>query len=137
MCPDICPEEMTKVSEALQTLEKHGKVIAEGTTAHLSPVFITIDPERDSPERADEYAKNFHAGFVGLGGSAEEVRLAAKRYRVYYSRDDTPGDEYLVDHSIITYLMDPKGEFAEFYGKNTSAVEMAARVEAKMLAWRC
>lgn len=136
MCPDICPEELTKVSEALAILEKHGRKVAPGPDATITPLFITIDPERDSPQRSAEYARGFHSGFVGLGGSLDQVRAAAKAYRVYFSKDDGAGDDYLVDHSIITYLMDPQGNFAEFYGKNSSAVEMAARIEAKMLAYR-
>lgn len=136
MCPDICPEELTKVTEALQILQKHGKKVGESRDASISPIFITVDPERDTPGQADEYAKNFHPAFLGIGGTMDQVKATAKAYRVYFSKDETPGDEYLVDHSIITYLMDPKGEFSEFYGKNTSAVEMASRIEAKMLEWK-
>lgn len=134
MCPDICPAELTKVAEALTDLEKGGVTV--GRTAVLAPVFITVDPERDTPARSDEYAKGFHAGFTGLGGTMEAIRAAAKTYRVYFSRDDGEGDEYLVDHSIITYLMDPRGDFVEFFGKNCTSVEMAARVRAKMLAYK-
>lgn len=136
MCPDICPEELTKIADALAILEKRGRRVRKDEKGDLTPVFITIDPERDSPERAAEYARGFHPGFLGLGGSLEQVGSAAKVYRVYFSKDDGEGDDYLVDHSIITYLMDPKGDFVEFYGKNCSAVEMAARVEAKMLAYK-
>lgn len=135
MCPDICPEEMTKISEALQILEKRGrKISSDPTNASITPIFISIDPERDSPQRSAEYARGFHSAYVGLSGSLDQVTNAAKKYRVYFSKDETPGDEYLVDHSIITYLMDPEGEFVEFYGKNASAVEVASRIEAKMLA---
>lgn len=132
MCPDICPAELTKVAEALKVLQKHGKAVGD----LIVPIFITVDPERDTPARADEYAKAFHEAFVGLGGAEDIIKDVAKKYRVYYTRDETPGDDYLVDHSIITYLMDPNGEFVEFYTKNTSSVEMAARIEGKMLAWK-
>lgn len=135
MCPDICPAELSKLSEALEILEKKGrKVWCDGGT--LQPVFISVDPGRDSAEKSSEYAKGFHRGFIGLSGSEEQVRRAAKAYRVYYSRDDGKDDEYLVDHSIITYLMDPSGEFREFYGKNSSAVEIAGRIEQQMLGWK-
>lgn len=136
MCPDICPEELTKVSDALGIIEKHGRTVAADKSGSLTPIFISIDPERDSPGRSAEYAKGFHPAFVGLSGSLEQVKKAAKAYRVYFSKDETAGNEYLVDHSIITYLMDPQGNFAEFYGKNSSAVEIAARIEAQMLAWK-
>lgn len=136
MCPDICPEELTKLSDALGIVGKHGYKVAADKSGSLTPIFISIDPERDSPARSAEYAKGFHPAFVGLSGSLEQVKKAAKAYRVYFSKDETAGDEYLVDHSIITYLMDPQGNFAEFYGKNSSAAEIAARIEAQMLAWK-
>lgn len=135
MCPDICPAELTKVAEALDILEKKGRKVSSGLGA-VQPVFISVDPGRDTPERSTEYARGFHPAFVGLSGSEEQVRQTAKAYRVYYSRDDAENDDYLVDHSIITYLMDPTGEFREFYGKNSTAVEMAARIEQQMLAWK-
>lgn len=135
MCPDICPAELTKVAEALDILEKKGRKVSSEPGA-VQPVFISVDPERDTPERSTEYARGFHTAFIGLSGSEEQVRQTAKAYRVYYSRDDAEGDEYLVDHSIITYLMDPAGEFREFYGKSSTAVEIAARIEQQMLAWR-
>eukprot|EP00171_Calliarthron_tuberculosum_P014735 IDg14735t1 len=134
-CPDICPAELSKVGEALGILEGHGvRVASKPSEADLTPIFISVDPERDTPEKADEYAKCFHEHFVGLSGSEEQVKKTAKAYRVYYTKDDDEAEDYLVDHSIITYLMDENGEFSEFYGKNVSAVEMAARIEAKMLA---
>lgn len=136
MCPDICPEEMTKLSEALQRLEKRGVKVASDSSASVTPVFISIDPERDSPARSAEYARGFHPAFIGVSGSMDQITDTAKKYRVYFSKDETPGDEYLVDHSIISYLMDPSGEFQEFYGKNTSAVEIASRIEAKLMSWK-
>lgn len=138
MCPDICPEEMTKVSEALRMLEKRGrKVVADKRDDELviTPIFISIDPERDSPKRSAEYCRGFHPAYIGVSGSMEDVTKAAKAYRVYFSKDESPGDDYLVDHSIITYLMDPDGEFQEFYGKNASAVEISTRMENKMIGW--
>lgn len=137
MCPDICPDELTKISQALEILKKRGyNVTSDGSKGSIMPIFISVDPERDTPARSGEYAREFHAGFIGLSGSMEDITKTAKKYRVYFTKDETPGDEYLVDHSIITYLMDPSGEFQEFYGKNASAVEVASRLEAKILAWK-
>lgn len=136
MCPDICPAELTKISEALEILQKHGHNISSAENAKLTPLFISVDPERDTPERSAEYARGFHDSFNGVSGTLDQVKNTAKQYRVYYSKDETPGEDYLVDHSIITYLMDPEGNFVEFYGKNTTSTEMAARIEAKMLARR-
>lgn len=136
MCPDICPDELTKVSEALDSLMERGKRISSKPDADITPILISVDPERDSPARTQEYATGFHSAFVGLSGSLDQVKDAAKAYRVYYSKDETPGDEYLVDHSIITYLMDPEGNFADFYPKNVGAPEIVSRIEMKMQAWR-
>lgn len=136
MCPDICPEEMTKLAEAFNIVEKHGHKVSSTDKGSITPVFISIDPERDSPARAAEYARGFHPAFVGLGGSLEQVTDTAKKYRVYFSKDEGAGDDYLVDHSIISYLMDPNGEFQEFYGKTTTAVEIAGRMEAKIISWK-
>lgn len=137
MCPDICPDELTKISEALEMLKKRGyNVTSDGSEGSIMPLFISVDPERDTPGRSGEYAREFHPAFIGLGGTMEEITKTAKKYRVYFSKDETPGDEYLVDHSIITYLMDPSGEFQEFYGKNASAIEVASRLESKILSWK-
>lgn len=134
-CPDICPAELSKVGEALGILEKQGVRVSskQNDGADLMPIFISIDPERDSPKQSAEYAQCFHEEFVGLSGTMEEVKKTAKAYRVYYSKDDEEKEDYLVDHSIITYLMDPSGEFSEFYGKNTSSVEMATKIRAQMI----
>jgi protein SCO1 len=134
MCPDICPDELTKIAEALDIIQSHGRnVSADPATADISPILISIDPERDTPARTQDYATGFHKAFVGVSGTLEQVKAAAKAYRVYYSKDETPGDDYLVDHSIITYLM-KDGEFVDFYAKNVTSTEMAARIEARMLA---
>lgn len=135
-CPDICPAELSKIGEALNILEKKGIRVTREENTQLQPIFISIDPERDSPEKSAEYAQCFHDSFMGLSGTLEDVKATAKGYRVYYSKDDEEKEDYLVDHSIITYLMDPSGEFSEFYAKNASAVEVAARIQAKMMTKR-
>lgn len=138
-CPDICPAELSKVGEALAMLEKQGVRVSNqkvNDTRNLMPIFISIDPERDTPQKSAEYAQCYHEEFVGLSGTLDQVKKTAKAYRVYYSKDDEEKDDYLVDHSIITYLMDPDGEFSEFYGKNSSAVEIASRIRAQMLGYK-
>lgn len=149
-CPDVCPEEMTKISTALVSLAQRGVPIGgaggpggsrTGAKAPakvgINPVFVTIDAERDSPARADDYAKAFHPGWTGLSGSVAETTAAAKAYRVYFAKGDIePDGGYNVDHSIITYLVNPAGEFEEFYGKNVGAAEMAARIDAALGRWR-
>lgn len=94
------------------------------------PVFISVDPARDTPERVGRYLADFHPAFVGLVGTYEAIKGACKAYRVYFSTPpdaDAAGD-YLVDHSIFVYLMDPAGQFVEAFGQNTEADQMAARI---------
>ena len=102
----------------------------------MVPVFISIDPERDSVQQVGEYVREFHPRMVGLTGSQDKVKEAAKAYRVYYTKTADSPDDYLVDHSIITYLVDPTGAFVTFYGKNYSAEEMARSVAGHVQAWR-
>lgn len=145
-CPDVCPEEMTKISTALVSLGQRGVPIGQPaggggapapTRVGINPVFVTIDAERDSPARADEYAKAYHPAWTGLGGTVAETTAAAKTYRVYFAKGEVEADGgYNVDHSIITYLVNPAGEFEEFYGKNVGAAEMAARIGAALGRWR-
>ena len=95
-------------------------------------MFISVDPQRDSPEVLKEYLAEFHPRMLGLTGDAEAIKAVTKAYRVYYSapppKSDEIGDtgnDYLVDHSIFFFLMDPKGNFADYYGKNLTANEVA------------
>lgn len=143
-CPDICPEELEKVASAVNLAEKQTG-IADG----IVPVFITVDPERDSPALIAQYVKEFHPKMVGLTGSVEAVKDAAKQYRVYYTKaslgeitdsenSKEPGaeDDYLIDHSIITYLLDPEGNFVTFYGKNYTDTEMAESWAKQVDTWK-
>ncbi|RKP07213.1 h-sco1, partial [Thamnocephalis sphaerospora] len=111
-CPDICPEEMDKMAEVVDQLDAESEF-----KDAVTPVFITCDPQRDSVERVRDYVKEFHAKMVGLTGSHEQVAKAARAYRVYYSKppDVEEGEDYLVDHSIFFYLMDPEGKFVDYY----------------------
>jgi len=119
-CPDICPDELEKVAAAIDIVEK-------SCGEKILPLFISIDPERDSVEKVKEYCAEFHPRLVGLTGSVEQCKNAARKYRVYASKTGG-GDDYLVDHSIIHYLVDPQGNFVTFYGKNHTAEEMAVQM---------
>jgi protein SCO1/2 len=98
------------------------------------PVFISVDPARDTPERVGRYLADFHPAFVGLVGTYEAIKGACKAYRVYFSTppDADPQGDYLVDHSIFVYLMDPEGQFVEAFGQSTAADQMAARIAAEV-----
>eukprot|EP00126_Sphaerothecum_destruens_P007343 Sdes_comp19808_c0_seq1m11936 len=125
-CPDICPDELDKMTSVINTLEKNpaiGKIVR--------PVFISIDPKRDSVPQVKEYLKDFHPRLVGLTGTQEQVEEVARNYRVYYTISPTGDDpnDYLVDHSIIMYFVDPAGNFVQYYGNNRTADEVATDIE--------
>ena len=119
-CPDICPAELQVMSAALDELgPKANEVI---------PIFITLDPERDTPQLVSDYVMNFGPRFVGLTGTPEAVAQAAKVYRVVYSKFQEegakPGD-YSIDHSALVYLMGKDGEYLTHFAYGTPAAKMA------------
>jgi cytochrome oxidase Cu insertion factor (SCO1/SenC/PrrC family) len=123
-CPDMCPLGLQTVSEALDDLppELQDKVV---------PLFITVDPARDTVEVMRDYVKAFHPRLVGLTGSEAEVADALRAYRVYARKADatTAGDGgYLVDHSTFTYLMDTDGKYLSHFGHGTTPEGMAGRL---------
>ena len=122
-CPDICPTGLTRNSDALALIgEAADKVV---------PIFITIDPERDTVEHIKEYAAFFHPRLVALTGTPEQIAEVAKAYRVYYAKAQEKGaaaDEYLMDHSSITYVMGPDGQFLSHFGHDVSPERMAERL---------
>lgn len=120
-CPDICPDELEKVSEAINLVDKW-------TGVRVQPVFISVDPQRDTPPLVKSYVREFHPRMIGLTGEMENVKTVSKSYRVYYSKTGESDTDYLVDHSIIHYLIDPQGEFVTFFGKNNDAQQLATQV---------
>ena len=117
-CPDICPAELQVMSATLDELGPKA--------AQVVPVFITLDPERDTQAVVGEYVKNFAPGFVGLTGSPEAIAEAAKAYRVAYSKfqeDKTTGD-YSIDHSVLVYFMGPDGNYITHFAYGTPAAKM-------------
>jgi protein SCO1/2 len=130
-CPDICPEEMQKQAKVVDLIDKEMK----GTKLEgiIQPVFITVDPRRDTLAQVRMYIKEFHPRLIGLTGPQEQVKKVTRLFRVYYNEgiktSNADGEEdYLVDHSIIHYLMGPDNEFVDFYGKNYTAEEMAGKI---------
>lgn len=120
-CPDVCPTELQTMSRAIDLLGEEGEKV--------TPVFITVDPERDTVEQLAAYAEHFHPRLVALTGTAEQVAAAAKAYRVIYRKvEDESAAEYLMDHSSIVYLMDPKGRFVTHFGGGTGPEKMAERI---------
>ena len=122
-CPDVCPTSLTYMSDALDLLGD--------TAARVTPMLITIDPARDTPEHLKEYATYFHPRLHALTGSPEQIAAVAKAYRVYYSkveREDATEDDYLMDHSSVTYVMGPDGEFRLHFSHGTDAETIASRL---------
>ncbi|KAI1077878.1 SCO1 protein [Whalleya microplaca] len=130
-CPDICPEELDKMARMFDLVE------AERPGA-LRPVFITCDPARDTPAVLKEYLAEFHPRFLGLTGAYDQIRDVCKAYRVYFStpKDVPPGQDYLVDHSIYFYLMDPEGDFVEALGRQHSPEQGAKLILDHVKEWR-
>uniref|UniRef100_A0A7N0T6K9 Thioredoxin domain-containing protein n=1 Tax=Kalanchoe fedtschenkoi TaxID=63787 RepID=A0A7N0T6K9_KALFE len=110
-CPDICPAELEKLAAAIDKIKAKSGL-------DITPVFISVDPERDTPEQVGEYVKEFHPKIIGLTGTPSEIKDVARAYRVYFMKTNEEDDDYLVDHSIIMYLMGPDMDFVKFYGKN-------------------
>ena len=116
-CPDVCPFDTVRNAEAIDLLA------AKDLSA--TPIFISIDPERDTPEALDAYVENIHPKMVGLTGTEEQVKAASNAYRTYYKRHNDDPEYYIVDHSTQTYLMLPEHGFVEFFNRNTSAEQIA------------
>ncbi|KAI4142868.1 MAG: hypothetical protein LQ340_007191 [Diploschistes diacapsis] len=104
----------------------------------LLPVFITCDPARDTPAVLKSYLREFHPGLIGLTGTWEQIKAVCKLYRVYFSTPQgvKPGMDYLVDHSIYFYLMDPEGDFVEAIGRQHTAEQGAKIISDHMGDWK-
>ncbi|CAG9535837.1 unnamed protein product [Cercopithifilaria johnstoni] len=126
-CPDVCPDSIEKMVEVVEILEKSEEKIK------VVPVFISVDPERDTVKRVTEYCAEFSPKIKGYTGSKEQVAKVAKAFRVYYSQGPkVDGNDYIVDHTVIMYLMDPDGDFHDYYGQNRSAQEIAKIIKLKV-----
>ncbi|MBX2805042.1 MAG: SCO family protein [Hyphomicrobiales bacterium] len=122
-CPDICPAELQLMTDAM---EKMGE-----TQNDVVPVFVTIDPTRDTVELMREYVSNFHPRMVGLTGTEEQIKKAAEAYRVFYARtetDNADNEYYLMDHSTFIYLMDRNGEYIQHFPYGINADDLATRI---------
>ncbi len=106
-CPDICPTDVQRMMQGYRIFSEESPDMA----ARIAPIFITIDPERDTQEVVGEFTSAFSDDLIGLTGTAEEVEQAADNFRVFYSKGEVqPGGGYLMDHSNVVYLFGPQGE---------------------------
>lgn len=117
-CPDVCPTELIIIGQAVDELGALGD--------EVQPLFITVDPARDTVEALAEYVPSFHPRLVGLTGSDEQIREAAQAYRVYYRLNEQDEDgNYLVDHTSYIYFMDPDGEYVTHFVYGQGPEKMA------------
>jgi protein SCO1/2 len=122
-CPDVCPLDSMRNAQAVDILEDEYGIVA-------TPVFVSVDPERDTPEVVGAFARNFHDRMIGLTGNAAQVAEAAGAYRVYYRKQEAEADDpyYLVDHFTFSYIVLPGTGFADFIRREDSPEDVAARV---------
>jgi protein SCO1 len=118
-CPDVCPLDNARNAEAVDLLAAKGY--------DVTPVFITIDPARDTPEVLKDFTENLSPKMVGLTGTDAQIKAASLAYKTYFKKQETGDQYYLMDHSTFTYLMLPKTGFADFFGRDDTAQQMADR----------
>ncbi len=121
-CPDICPTGLQVAAQAIDKLGTKGE--------RVTPIFITIDPERDTPQQLASYVASFHPRLVGLTGSLEQITAAARAYRVYFRKTKDPQSSaaYTMEHTSILYLMDPTGKFVTHFTHATPVDKLAAGI---------
>jgi protein SCO1 len=121
-CPDVCPTTLNALAASLRQL---GPMAAQ-----VQPLFITVDPEHDTPQVLANYVKAFDPRIVGLTGTAEQIAAVAHEYRVYYSKDETAQErDDQIDHSAFVYLMSPQGKLVQVFGGGVMNNAIAARLQ--------
>ena len=119
-CPDVCPLDVDRNAHAVELLEEQGKIV--------TPVFITVDPARDTPEVVREFAEVMHPRMIGLTGSPEQVKAASQAYRTYYKAHPPVDGEYLVDHTTFSYLVMPEVGFVEYFRRELAPEDLAYKI---------
>lgn len=126
-CPDACPTALQDMSRAIDLLGTKGEAV--------QPIFITIDPARDTVEQMKLYASNFHPRLIALTGTLEQVAVAAKAYRVYYAKGQSAvagSEDYLMDHTAFIYVMGRDGKYLSHFPPGATAEQMAAAIEKRL-----
>ncbi|AFK54986.1 SCO family protein [Tistrella mobilis] len=125
-CPDVCPTDLQKISAVMEMLGPDADKVA--------PVFITVDPERDTTDQMARYLSLFNDHITGLTGTPEAIAAAAKEYRVYYQavRDDASATDYLVDHSAFIYLMDREGAYLTHFNRGDTPDTIVAAIKQRL-----
>lgn len=115
-CPDICPTSLHKISEVMSALDKY--------KIPVIPIFITIDPKRDTPSLLKEYLKHFHPKYIALTGTEKQIKDVAEKFKVFYAKVDGDNNNYMIDHSSFVYLMDKDGQYVKHFYLNTPPQEI-------------
>jgi len=121
-CPDVCPTALTRANEVMGLL-------GADNASKVQVIFVTVDPERDTPELLQNYMAAFNPGFLALYGTAEQTEQAAKDFRVFYKKVPT-GSTYTMDHTALSYLFDPQGRFRVALRHEQTAADYAADIAA-------
>jgi protein SCO1/2 len=125
-CPDVCPTDLLTIGQALRLFEKKDAARA----ARVQPLFITVDPERDTPRVLAQYVESFHPRLIGLTGTPQEIAAVAKLYGIYYAKQPVAGASgYTMNHSRISYLFGPKGEPIAILPAEEGADKVAAELD--------
>ena len=124
-CPDICPTDLARNAQALRAFEAARPAAA----ARVQPIFVSVDPERDTPAALKAFVANFPPRLIGLTGTPAQVEAAKTAFRVYAARRGD-GPDYLVDHSSMTYLFDPDGRPVTFWSSDEPAEAVTAGLVA-------
>lgn len=119
-CPDVCPLDVDRNASAIEIMEERGQSV--------TPVFISIDPQRDTPEVVGEFAEVMHPRMIGLTGTPEQVKAASQAYRTYYKAHPDVDGEYLVDHSTFSYLVMPEEGFVEYFRRELPPEDLAGKI---------
>jgi len=131
-CPDICPDQLDKQAAIIDKVDERlkGKSLS---AAPLQPLFLSVDPARDDVPAVKEYIEEFHPRLIGLTGSVEQVKSACKAFRIYFSSGQPDQDnDYIVDHSVVMYLLDPNGQFVAYYGQDRKVRDIVNDIYFKM-----
>jgi cytochrome oxidase Cu insertion factor (SCO1/SenC/PrrC family) len=126
-CPDVCPTDLLAIAQTLTSLGKAGTAV--------QPLFVTLDPARDTPEVLRAYAAAFHPRLIALTGSEADIRRVATAYKVFYEKVRVErSDLYLIDHSAFTFLLGRDGKFLMFFPPGTTPERMAVMVRERLAA---
>jgi protein SCO1/2 len=123
-CPDVCPNTLSTFSTVMDLLGKDA--------IKVQPIFVTVDPLRDTPEHLKSYLTHFHKSFAGLTGNVQQIEHVKKVFRIYAAKsqqDATDPDDYLMDHSSVSYLMSKDGKFLTFFSYGMEAEAIATKLK--------